>query len=374
MEPIRNILDGFVLRVFKSRDVTTPAKAWQAAGWDFFVPVDLHLSDFAKSYKAYLDDKVVYDFGFGNNYQYEIPITFVMKNPETGTTSKVRLVLVKRNDIDLQFDIKTENGCHWIGETADPEVKEILGCVIDKMILDGHAHINIPSGVHVDLPDNVFLIAENKSGVSSKRRLNRLACVTGNTLILTNKGEFPAQSLTKEFCDVNEILVKTYNIVTKEFEFRKCDGFKRTAEKDCCEVTFANETKITASTDHAILVNDKWYTLEYYADKNVIRKHYVGVKQVYSTNVETTGNYVSEGDIINKNCVIDSDYEGEIHLNLVNESDLPVEINAGEKIIQLVPMFQPQMSQVEVFTSKEEMYKNKKSNRGAGGFGSSGEK
>jgi hypothetical protein len=44
-------------------------------------------------------------------------------------------------------------------------------------------------------------------------------------------------------------------------------------------------------------------------NKQVIKKEFIGILPVYSTNVEQTGNYVSEGNIINKNCLIDNDYQ-----------------------------------------------------------------
>ena len=39
-------------------------------------------------------------------------------------------------------------------------------------------------------------------------------------------------------------------------------------------------------------------------------------------------------------CVVDSDYQGEIHIHLVNTSQTPVNIEAGEKLVQflLIPV------------------------------------
>ena len=106
--------------------------------------------------------------------------------------------------------------------------------------------------------------------------------------------------------------------------------------------------------------------------KKVKKKEFTGIHQVFSTNVEDFGNYVSNGDIINKNCVIDYDYEGEIHINLLNCSNNNVVIRAGEKIVQFVRHFQPIMTDVIEYSSKEELYKGTDSKRGEGGFGSSG--
>ncbi|HPM21247.1 MAG TPA: hypothetical protein PLY35_08355 [Thermotogota bacterium] len=70
-------------------------------------------------------------------------------------------------------------------------------------------------------------------------------------------------------------------------------------------------------------------------------------------------------------CLVDADYMGEIHLSLVNTSDENVYIYENEKIIQfvLVPTIYNTPIKVE---SKDELYKNLKSNRGEGGFGSTG--
>lgn len=65
--------------------------------------------------------------------------------------------------------------------------------------------------------------------------------------------------------------------------------------------------------------------------------------------------------------VVDEDYQGVIHLSLVNTSEDIVKINYGQKIIQflLIPVFYDTVEEVtELFT--------KASERGEGGFGSTG--
>ena len=70
-------------------------------------------------------------------------------------------------------------------------------------------------------------------------------------------------------------------------------------------------------------------------------------------------------------CVVDSDYQGEIHLHLVNTSDKDVTIEPGEKLTQflLVPV---DHSPVEVVFANDLF--DDESERGAGGFGSTGVK
>ena len=70
-------------------------------------------------------------------------------------------------------------------------------------------------------------------------------------------------------------------------------------------------------------------------------------------------------------CVVDSDYQGEIHLHLVNTSNKSVTIEPGEKLTQflLIPV---DHSMVEV-VDPNDLFEDE-TERGAGGFGSTGVK
>lgn len=71
-------------------------------------------------------------------------------------------------------------------------------------------------------------------------------------------------------------------------------------------------------------------------------------------------------------CVVDSSYRGEVHINLVNTSNDTVTISEGDKIVQFVLN--------KISTSKpqeidlDEYEKKSNTNRGTGGFGSTGTK
>jgi dUTP pyrophosphatase len=69
-------------------------------------------------------------------------------------------------------------------------------------------------------------------------------------------------------------------------------------------------------------------------------------------------------------CVVDEDYQGEIHINLTNVGTNPVTMQSGEKIVQfvLLPVFYDDVEEVSV----ESLYENETA-RGSGGFGSTGE-
>ena len=66
--------------------------------------------------------------------------------------------------------------------------------------------------------------------------------------------------------------------------------------------------------------------------------------------------------------VCDSDYQGEVHISIINTSKFEVRLKAGDKIIQFLymPIRLDQPEEVPF----EELY-NEETNRGTGGFGSS---
>ena len=70
-------------------------------------------------------------------------------------------------------------------------------------------------------------------------------------------------------------------------------------------------------------------------------------------------------------CVVDSDYQGEIHLHLVNTSTKDVVIEPGEKLTQflLIPVNHCEVNEV----SEDDLFDDV-TTRGSGGFGSTGVK
>lgn len=70
-------------------------------------------------------------------------------------------------------------------------------------------------------------------------------------------------------------------------------------------------------------------------------------------------------------CVIDEDYQGEIHIHLMNVSNKPTSLSPGEKIAQclLIPVvYEP----VEVVEDYKSLWDGKVTERGEGAFGSTG--
>lgn len=71
--------------------------------------------------------------------------------------------------------------------------------------------------------------------------------------------------------------------------------------------------------------------------------------------------------------VIDEDYEGEIHISLLNTTDEPISVFWGEKIVQMVLIEMnyelPEECSIEEL---QKIFKSRNSERGEGGFGSTG--
>jgi dUTP pyrophosphatase len=72
-------------------------------------------------------------------------------------------------------------------------------------------------------------------------------------------------------------------------------------------------------------------------------------------------------------CVIDEDYQGEVHIHLTNVGTHPCTIEGGDKIVQclLMPI---NYDVVELATDEDDMWNGEETERGDGGFGSTGEK
>lgn len=230
--------EEYTLNILKVRDVNTPSKSYDAAGFDFFVPQDLHITDFTKNYEIYK-----------NNY--------IEPKDENGLVfSSTKFVLTDDSIfIEVQFAVN-DNGqaLYKLGKSSDgypfKNGAEVIAWVespstrVAAMTVMPGGKVLIPSGIKANLPKNVFLKAENKSGISSKRGL------------------------------------------------------------------------------------------------------------IFGASV------------------VDSDYQGEIHISLINPTDTPAKIIAGEKIIQFIPCFSPIMKNVMKYDNEEKLFADTESKRGSDGFGS----
>ena len=70
-------------------------------------------------------------------------------------------------------------------------------------------------------------------------------------------------------------------------------------------------------------------------------------------------------------CIIDADYQGEVHINLHNVSNRPVTVSTGQKVVQFIHKNYIDTDWQEISV---ENYNNlSKTDRGEGGFGSTNE-
>jgi deoxyuridine 5'-triphosphate nucleotidohydrolase len=240
-------LKEFELNIFKARDVKTPEKFGNAAGWDFYIPNDLTISDFMGCAGLYINEFIKQTITVSTNV-YLIPLEFTIDMDGVDTVYMIKVIKDKDELKTEVFKKETNVFDNFLNNfpLEENEVSKILSKVIKNIRIMALSKILIPSGIHVRLPEEVFLVAENKSGIASKRGLIKGAQV------------------------------------------------------------------------------------------------------------------------------IDCDYQGQIHINLINPMNTCCDIKPGEKIVQFVPYFQPKMTKVVEFETKESLYADTESVRGEGGFGSSG--
>jgi dUTP pyrophosphatase len=72
-------------------------------------------------------------------------------------------------------------------------------------------------------------------------------------------------------------------------------------------------------------------------------------------------------------CVIDEDYQGEVHIHLANIGDIGQVVKPGDKIIQCV-LLPVVYESVEIVSNEEDLWEGKVTERGEGGFGSTDNK
>ena len=72
-------------------------------------------------------------------------------------------------------------------------------------------------------------------------------------------------------------------------------------------------------------------------------------------------------------CVVDEDYQGEVHIHMTNVGSSMSEINGGDKIVQfiLIPVY---YADIEEIKTEAELFENVLSERKSGGFGHTGDK
>ncbi len=229
----------FKLKVVKVKEVNLPTKSYAAAGFDFYIPTNLHITDFTKNAEIYENKYILpeaeKDYVFSNS-KFILTDDSIYIEVQFALAADKQSFVYKLGKSSAGYPFKNAaEVATWV-ESPSTRIAAIE-------ILPG-GKVLIPSGIKANLPHGVYLKAENKSGISSKR------------------------------------------------------GF------------------------------------------------------IFGASV------------------VDEDYQGEIHICLINPTNTSAKIVAGEKIIQFLPCFSPNMNEVVEFDNEEKLFENTKSERGSDGFGS----
>lgn len=99
-----------------------------------------------------------------------------------------------------------------------------------------------------------------------------------------------------------------------------------------------------------------------------------GIKSKFNSNMilsaENKSGIAFKKKLITGAKIIDSSYQGEIHIHLINTSDNFVTLNYGEKITQLIPVLINAAPHRTYENIKESEFYTEQTERGSGGFGS----
>ena len=159
----------YALEFYKCRDVKTPTKFGKAAGWDFYVPNDLCLMDFINNAGCYYNEYL--DINLDDDGYYKPLLVFYIEYKNREYPYFLYLKKTENNTFEykiVNYELRILNNQLYVeGE----ELSEILNKPVNRIKLTMGAKVLIPSGIHVKLPNQVFLSAENKSGIASKRGL-----------------------------------------------------------------------------------------------------------------------------------------------------------------------------------------------------------
>ena len=99
----------------------------------------------------------------------------------------------------------------------------------------------------------------------------------------------------------------------------------------------------------------------------------VNVPENYALICENKSGIATKKSLLVGACVVDEDYQGEVHIHLINAGTEVQTVYPGDKIIQvlLVPVI---YEQVELVENEDQLWEGKITDRGEGGFGSTGTK
>lgn len=95
----------------------------------------------------------------------------------------------------------------------------------------------------------------------------------------------------------------------------------------------------------------------------------VSIPEGYALVANNKSGVATKKRLVHGASVVDEDYQGQIHLHMINAGNEPQTISAGDKIVQFLLEKQEYAAVIEV-SSEEELYNGEVTQRGTGGFGS----
>jgi len=99
----------------------------------------------------------------------------------------------------------------------------------------------------------------------------------------------------------------------------------------------------------------------------------VKIPEGYALIANNKSGVATKKRLVHGASVVDEDYQGEIHLHLINAGNAPVTVGPGDKIVQFLLEKQEYAAVIEV-SSEQELFEGVVTERGDGGFGSTGVK
>lgn len=96
---------------------------------------------------------------------------------------------------------------------------------------------------------------------------------------------------------------------------------------------------------------------------------HISLEKGYCLEFKNKSGVASKKHLLCGACIVDSDYEGEIHINLHNVGNDDIDVIAGEKIIQGI-IYKVELPAFNEYKTLEDLYAGKNSSRKSGGFGS----
>lgn len=131
-------------------------------------------------------------------------------------------------------------------------------------------------------------------------------------------------------------------------------------------------TPASAGIDFFIPTNFETLELEPNKSVNIPSGIHVNLKPNTALIFFNKSGVAMKKELVVGACVVDEDYQGEIHLHVLNVGTKTQTLSGGDKLVQgiLIPVIYDEPTEVDF----DSLYNGEVTERGAGGFGSTGDK